>query len=64
MREFITELRSTKKHFVLMGDFNYRFKTWPPSNADNEINREATEFYDCLEKNFLYTIFGGMQSMR
>lgn len=53
MRELITELRSTKKHFVLMGDFNYRFKTWPPSNTDNEITREATEFYDCLEENFL-----------
>jgi len=36
-----------------MGDFNYRFKAWPPSNADNEISREATEFYDCLEENFV-----------
>jgi len=42
----------------------YRFKTWSSSNANNEITREATEFYDCLEENFLYTIFGGMQSMR
>jgi len=53
MRELISELRSTKKHFVLMGDFNYRFKAWPPSNTDNEITREATEFYDCLEENFV-----------
>jgi len=35
-----------------MGDFNYRFKTWPPNNADSDITREATEFYDCLEENF------------
>jgi len=34
-------------------EWPYRFKTWLPSNADNEITRKATEFYDCLEENFL-----------
>ena len=52
VKDLVTELRSTKKHFVLMGDFNYRFHTWPPSNADNAITKEAAEFYDCLEENF------------
>jgi len=52
LKELIAELCSTKKHFVLMGDFNYRFKTWPPNNVDNDITREAAEFYECLEENF------------
>ena len=52
IKELLSELRSSKKHFVLMGDYNYRFKSWPPSNVDNDITREATEFYDCLEENF------------
>jgi len=33
MRELITELRSTKKHFVLMGDFNYRSIKYKKTNT-------------------------------
>jgi len=52
LQDIINELGSTKKHFMLMGDFNYRFLSWPPYDNDNDISREAGEFCECLDDNF------------
>jgi len=52
LQDIIKELGSTKKHFMLMGDCNYRFTNWPPYASDSSITREAAEFYECLEDNY------------
>lgn len=52
LRDTINELGITRKHFVLMGDCNYRYLHWPPLLDDHSISAEATEFYHCLEDNF------------
>lgn len=51
LRELLTELSTKNKHFVLMGDFNYRYRQWPPADA-SEVGPNASHFYDCLEENF------------
>ena len=51
LRELLTELSMESKHFVLMGDFNYRYRQWPPADA-SEVGPNASHFYDCLEENF------------
>jgi len=53
LREVIGEMGSTNKHFVFMGDFNYRFLQWPPLSDDISIKSEAIDFCHCLEDNFL-----------
>ena len=53
LRKVIGETGSTNKHFVLMGDFNYRFLQWPLLLDDISIKSEAIDFYHCLEDNFL-----------
>ena len=50
LKELMQELSVTKKHFLLMGDFNYRYQTWPP--LQDNVTKEAAEFYCCLEDNF------------
>jgi len=30
IQEMLDSLHASKKHFLLIGDFNYRFRTWPP----------------------------------
>ena len=55
LQDTINELGSTKKHFVLMGDFNYRYLHWPPLANDYNITVEANQFYHCLEDDFFYT---------
>ena len=52
LQSLINELGTTKKHFMLMGDFNYRMLSWPPLAHDSNVTREALEFYECLEDNF------------
>jgi len=52
LRNVINELGGTKKHFMLMGDFNYRFLQWPPSDSGSAAV-EAHCFYQTLEDNFL-----------
>ena len=39
-------------HFMLMGDCNYRFLSWPPYEDNNDISRAAGEFSECLDDNF------------
>jgi len=51
LRNVINELGSSKKHFMLMGDCNYRFTSWPPQVNGSDITREATEFWECLDEN-------------
>jgi len=48
----INELESSNKHFMLMGDFNYRYSSWPPCTDCNAAFREALDFRKCLEDNF------------
>ena len=52
LQDVIRELGSTKKHFMLMGDCNYRFLSWPPHEDNNDISRAAGEFCECLDDNF------------
>jgi len=52
LREVIGELGSSRKHFVLMGDFNYRFLQWPPLDTSS-APAEGLQFYQALEENFL-----------
>jgi len=53
LHDVISELGSSKKHFMLMGDFNYSHTSWPPCTGGNAASREAVEFSECLEDNFL-----------
>ena len=52
LQDIINDLGSTKKHFMLMGDCNYRFLSWPPHEDNSDISREAGEFCECLDDNF------------
>ena len=53
IQNLIHELGSTNKHFLLMGDCNYRFLHWSPTDSDSISTREAAEFCECLNENFL-----------
>ena len=64
LQSLINELGTTKKHFMLMGDCNYRILSWPPLAHDSGVTREALDFYDCLEENFFYAARCGMQKKR
>ena len=35
-----------------MGDFNYRFMSWPLAYNDHSITTDSQEFVNCLEDNF------------
>ena len=52
LQSLINELGTTKKHFMLMGDCNYRILSWPPLAHDSSTSKEALDFFDCLEENF------------
>ena len=52
LQDVLKELGTTKKHFMLMGDFNYRFTSWPPHSDDNVITRDAGDFCECVDDNF------------
>ena len=45
LRDTVNELRAAGKHFLLMGDFNYRFLSWPPLLDNYSITNEAGEFF-------------------
>jgi len=49
--DLLNELGCTEKHFVLMGDFNYRTSQWPPVYSSN-FSADTRDFYNCLEDNF------------
>ena len=55
LQDIINELGATCKHFVLMGDFNYRYQAWPPELDNYNISTEAAQFCHCIEDNFFYT---------
>jgi len=35
----------------MMGDFNYRYREWPPTFNDQTITVDALQFFNCLEDN-------------
>jgi len=37
---------------MLMGDFNYRFLSWPPLHDDQSATNEALGLFHCLEDCF------------
>lgn len=51
--DMLNELGSSNRHFLLMGDFNYRFLEWPPDLNSDSLSKEATLFHDSLDDNFL-----------
>jgi len=55
LRDMINEVGRSKKHFILMGDFNYRYMHWPPLSNHQRVTKEAVDFYHCLEDNFSST---------
>ena len=52
VRDILDKLHSSQKHFLLMGDFNYRFTTWPPLHSDHNITVDSSELANCLDDNF------------
>jgi len=52
VRDIVDKLHSSQKHFLLMGDFNYRFTTWPPLHSDHNITVDSSELANCLDDNF------------
>ena len=52
VRDILETLHSRQKHFLLMGDFNYRFTTWQPLHSDHNITADSSEFVNCLDDNF------------
>ena len=52
IRDILNDLNTSKRHFMLMGDFNYRFMSWPPSQQDHISSADTMEFANCLEDNF------------
>jgi len=52
LKDLLSEIGGSKKHFLLMGDFNYSFKRWPPTGAPTA---EAHQFAECLDDNFFYS---------
>ena len=52
LRTLLGEFGSTGKHFLLMGDFNYRFDRWPVLSCDG-LTADAERFITCLDDNFL-----------
>ena len=51
LRSLLNELGATNRHFLLMGDFNYRFTEWPCQGNDG-LTVEAESFCACLDDNF------------
>ena len=52
LQDIVNELGAKQKHFVLMGDFNYRYQSWPPELEKSGIPAEAAQFCHCIEDNF------------
>jgi len=53
VRELISEIGSSGRHFLLMGDFNYAFVQWPPFPNVERLSNYASQFCECLDDNFL-----------
>jgi len=53
LRELVTELAGSRKHFVLIEDLNYSFKKWPLDADTDAPSEEARQFIECLDDNFL-----------
>ena len=52
LQDVVKELGATSKHFVLMGDCNYRYLCWPPVADDQHLSGDTVQFYYCIEDNF------------
>ena len=52
LQDIVNELGATHKHFVMMGDCNYRYQSWPPDFDQPAISTEAVQFCQCMEDNF------------
>ena len=52
LQDIVNELGAKQKHFVLMGDFNYRYQSWPPELEKSGIPAEAAQFCHCIKDNF------------
>lgn len=52
LRELLTEIGGSDKHFILIGDFNYSFRKWPIANDMDAPTTEAQQFVECLDDNF------------
>ena len=53
MRDLIDEMGTTRRHFLLMGDFNYTYSRWPPALDSDRLSSDAKKFCECLDDNFL-----------
>jgi len=53
LRELASEMGSSGRYFLLVGDFNYVFIQWPPVPNVDRLCNDATEFCECLDDNFL-----------
>lgn len=51
LRSQVNEIGQSKKHFILMRDFNYRLGTWPPQYG--ALSGDEQNCYDCVEYNYL-----------
>jgi len=52
IRELLNELGHARCHFLLMGDFNYRFLQRPPVLTSGTAVGDDDLFYECLDDNF------------
>ena len=52
LQDVMKELGVSNKHFMLMGDCNYRYLCWPPVTDDQYLSGDAAQFYYCIEDNF------------
>jgi len=53
LRDLVNILGESKKHFVLMVDFHYSFRKWPPDRVTDVLTEESKNFIDCSDDNFL-----------
>jgi len=53
LRDLLCEIGGSKKHFMLIGDFNYSFRNWPLGSDTDAPTVEAQQFVECLDDNFL-----------
>ena len=53
MRDLIDEIGTTRRHFLLMGDFNYTYSRWPPALDSDRLSSDSKKLCECLDDNFL-----------
>ena len=53
LRSMLATLGSSKLHFILMGDMNYRFSSWPVGDNVQGLSEDARQFCEILDNCFL-----------